>query len=54
MIALDQGFPTWGTCTPMGTFQVSNRREKYLHIIYFQIFIHISMNIIAKLLYAYC
>jgi len=26
-VAIDQGFPTWGTCPAGGTFAVSNRME---------------------------
>jgi len=36
---IDQGFPTWGTCTPRGTFaypkgyiEVINRRSNYICI----------------------
>jgi len=27
-IFVRQGFPTWSTCTPRGSFEVSNRRGK--------------------------
>jgi len=42
-------------CTPRvhllvrrDTFEVSNRRKIYLHIFYFQLFVHMSGNIILK------
>jgi len=31
---LEQGFSTWGACTPGGTSKVSNRREKYIYILF--------------------
>jgi len=40
-VTVDQGFPTWGRCIPgvhwsnrRGTFQVGNRREKYIYILF--------------------
>jgi len=31
---LHQGFPTWGTCTPGSAFKVSNRRQKYIYMLF--------------------
>jgi len=52
---LEQGFPTWGTCTPgvhlpirRGISKVSNRRTKCICISFFQIFIYMSVNIPFK------
>jgi len=47
------GVPNLGTCIPRDTFKVSNRKGRYIlhiyiYIIYFRIFIHISVNIIFK------
>ena len=42
------GVPNLGTCTHNGTFKVINRGETHLCNIYFQIFIHISVNIIFQ------
>ena len=42
---LEQGFPNWGTCTPRGTFEVSNRREKIcLYITHFKLFMHMNSS----------
>ena len=45
-IYLKQGFPTWGTCTPSGTFaslkgtfRVSNRREKLIYVLFISTYI---------------
>jgi len=40
---LAQRFSTWGTCSPRGTFAYP-KRNIYLHVFYFQIFIHIPVN----------
>ena len=49
---LVQRFPPLWVQLPIrrGTFKVSNRREMYIYlrIVYFQIFIHISMNVLFK------
>jgi len=53
---LHQGFPTWGTFAYVkGSFKVRNRREKYIHSIYFQAFMQIISEYFFQIsLYAYC
>jgi len=46
---LAQGLPTWGTFAYLkGHIKVSNRRKIYLDLIYFKIYIRISVNIVLK------
>jgi len=40
-VTLSQGLPTWGACTPRGTFKVNNRRGKYIYILFIYKYLHI-------------
>jgi len=50
LVALEQGFPNWGTCTPSGTFaylkgtfKVRNRRKKYVCMLFISNYLHIPV-----------
>jgi len=58
IICVGQGFPACGTWSPRGTYTYpkgyiygyQQKSKIYLHIIYFQIFTHISVNILFKII----
>jgi len=52
---IDQGFPTWGTCTPGGTFKVNNRKENmFIYYLFSNIYTYISENNFQRSIYARC
>ena len=54
-VGLKQRFPTWGACTPKGTFRVSDRRSIYIYISLLpNIYTYISEYYFQNPLYAYC